>query len=432
MQRLIFALTIIASAADLPKDAPKYTGPGSCASPSCHGGVAPRSDTSVWQNEYSTWVVKDKHANAYSVLTNPVATRMAKILGLKSADTAPKCLACHALDVPDNQRARTFDSMDGVSCESCHGPASNWLGPHTTKDSSKPENHQEWVNLGMRDLRDPVHRTSTCLECHLGTKDKFVDHEMIAAGHPDLYFELASFQSVMPRHWKLATDKDPWVDVRDLAIGGAVQLRDQLKKVARDAQGPVWPEYANLDCFACHHSLTPAMDSWRQERGYPGHRPGNPPWNLSRYIVFKQVVNEVDRGSAQQLSSDIEKVYALVTALAADRSQIAAQATAASEAADKLVQKMTTAPIDAPMTQRLMKAICADADNIAAQDERSAEQSAMVLDSLYVAYSRNAKVDNADRVHASIQALFKQFEDPSSYNGPKFAQALRAVGDLLK
>src|SRR4051812_46579982 len=111
---------MVAGAADIAGPA-KYTGPGSCASPSCHGGVTPRADTSVWQNEYSTWVVKDKHAQAYAVLSNPVAARMAKILGLQSAEAAPKCLACHALSVPDEQRARTFDSLDGVSCESCHG-----------------------------------------------------------------------------------------------------------------------------------------------------------------------------------------------------------------------------------------------------------------------------------------------------------------------
>jgi len=426
LHRLLFAIAIVSSAADLPTGPPKYTGPGSCASPSCHGGVAPRSDTSVWQNEYSTWVVKDKHAQAYAVLSNPVATRMAKILGLESASTAPKCLACHALDVPADQRARTFDSSDGVSCESCHGPASNWLGPHTTKGWT----HQQSVDAGMRDLREPIHRTETCLACHLGTKEKFVDHEMIAAGHPDLYFESASFQAVMPRHWKLATDKDPWIDVRELATGQAVQLREHLKKVARDAQGPIWPEYANLDCFACHHSLTPPQDSWRQERGYAGRRPGNPPWNLSRYVVFKQVVAEVDRGSSQQLAGEIEKLYELVTALAGDRAQIASRANATAELADKLSQKTIAAQFDPAMTLRLMKNICADAGSIAAQDERAAEQSAMALDSLYVAYARNAKPDT--RVRDAIQALFKQFEDPSSFNAPKFAQALRAVGESIR
>src|SRR4030081_2325618 len=112
---------------------PMFNGPGSCSSPSCHGGVQPRQDTSVLQNEYSTWVVKDKHTKAFEVLTNPIGLRMGKILGLPHPETAPKCLACHSLDVPLAQRARTFDNNDGVSCENCHGPASNWLGPHTTR-----------------------------------------------------------------------------------------------------------------------------------------------------------------------------------------------------------------------------------------------------------------------------------------------------------
>src|SRR5690349_17335278 len=51
----------------------QYTGPGSCSSSSCHGGVQPRSDTSVLQNEYSTWAVQDKHTRALAVLSNDVA-----------------------------------------------------------------------------------------------------------------------------------------------------------------------------------------------------------------------------------------------------------------------------------------------------------------------------------------------------------------------
>ena len=86
----------------------KYNGPGSCSSPSCHGGVQARDQTTVLQNEYSTWVVRDKHAHAYVNLTNPVGVRIAKIMGLPSPDTAPRCLACHALDVPPDERAVTI------------------------------------------------------------------------------------------------------------------------------------------------------------------------------------------------------------------------------------------------------------------------------------------------------------------------------------
>src|SRR6202142_3742760 len=156
----------------------QYTGPGSCASTTCHGSLTPRSDNRVLQNEYSTWVVKDKHSKAYSALTCATGERMAQILALKKAETAPKCLACHALAVPVAQRARTFDLSEGVSCENCHGPAAACLGPHTERDWT----HQKSVALGMYDTRDVTKRSEKCLSCHLGSDEKSVDHEMIAAG----------------------------------------------------------------------------------------------------------------------------------------------------------------------------------------------------------------------------------------------------------
>ena len=413
---------------------PKYTGPGSCASPSCHGSVQARAETQVFQNEYSTWVVKDKHARALAVLTNPVATRMAKILGLeKSADKSEKCTACHALDVPESQRARTFDSTDGVSCEACHGPASNWLGPHTTKGWT----HQKSIEAGMRDLRDPIHRAENCLTCHLGMQDKFVDHEMIAAGHPDLYFELASFTAAMPKHWREQTDKesvtakDPWVDVRLLATGQAVQLGNQLKRLAWNAQGRAWPEYADLDCFACHHSLTTAENSWQQERGYAGRRAGNPPWNLSRYVVLKQLVNEFDIDSSRQLEGDIGKLYGMVSSLSNDRAQIAAQANSTAELAGRIAQKVNSSSFDQAATARMMKAIAGDADYIARQGERPAEQAIMALQSLYNAYASKGRPSNDSQIQAGFRGLFQLVENPSAYSAPKFSSALAALGKVL-
>lgn len=390
--------------------------------------MQPRSDNSVWQNEYSTWVVKDKHAQAYSVLSNPVASRMARILGLPSADSAPKCLACHALDVPANQRARTFDPADGVSCESCHGPASNWLGPHTTRNWS----HQQSIDAGMYDERDLIHRSERCLACHLGTRNKFVDHEMIAAGHPDLYFEMASFSAVMPRHWKEPYDKDPFIEVRELAVGQAVQFREELRRLERESRDGIWPEYAELDCFACHHSLTPAADSWRQAQGYAGRRPGNPQWNLSRYVILRHVVNETDRASGQQLESGVNRLYALVSAPGSERAEIAAQAGGLSEIADRVANRLAGAPFESALAQRLLRSISGDADSISSGGERSAEQAAMSLDALFVAYARTVRVANADQVRTSIQALFKQLDDPSSYDAPRYAQAMRQVNGLLQ
>src|SRR5215475_10847909 len=85
-----------------------YTGPGSCAASSCHGNVRPLATSRIRQTEYNTWIVQDKHARATEVLSNAVSLRMARILGLPRPDTAPKCLRCHALNVPEADRAKSF------------------------------------------------------------------------------------------------------------------------------------------------------------------------------------------------------------------------------------------------------------------------------------------------------------------------------------
>jgi hypothetical protein len=406
----------------------KYNGPGSCSSPSCHGGVQARDQTTVLQNEYSTWVVRDKHAHAFVNLTNPVGTRIAKIMGLASPDTAPRCLACHALDVPAEERARTFDLTDGVGCENCHGPASAWLGPHTTRGW----NYDKSLELGMYNTRDLVKRSEKCLSCHLGTAEKDVDHELIAAGHPDLYFELDSFMSVMPPHWK-EVDTDPWFAVRAMAVGQAVQLREQLKRVARESQNGIWPEYAELDCFACHHNLVAAKDSWRQERGYagPGRRPGNAPFNLSRYVVLNHVVQDADPGATRDLKAGIDQVYTGVTALNSNRLQVSSEATSTAELAGRLATRLNAMKFDPPQTLRLLKSISGD-EGIAGQGERPAEQATMALDSLFIAYTKNGKLANDTEIRAAINGLFRQLDNPSDYDGFKFAAAMKSLNALIQ
>jgi len=419
-----------------PADEPhQYTGPGSCSSTSCHGSIAPRTDNRVKQNEYSVWIVRDKHSKAYQALTGTVGERMASILNIGKAEEAPKCLACHALDVPAADRARTFDLTEGVSCESCHGPSSAWLGHHTEKNWT----HAQSVQAGMTELRDVGSRTQKCLSCHLGSEEKYVDHAMIAAGHPDLYFELDSFSASMPRHWNEgfepgeAEGSDPWYEVREWSAGQAVQLREALSRLADEANDNkrVWPEYSQMECYACHHSLGPAEQSWRQARGYPDRRPGDPPWNASRYIVFREIVREVDPAGAQTLDADILQLARTMSTLTPDRSAVASAAANASQLADRLAKKFDQMPYDRALAMRVLQRICSDADSISNQDEHAAAQAAMALQSLFVAYDRNEKPSNAPEVRAAIAGLFDQLQIPSSYDANRFASQMREVSSLL-
>jgi len=423
----------------------KYIGPGSCAATACHGSVKPVAESRILQNEYSTWILKDKHARAYQALTGEVGERMARILRLGAkAEESAKCLACHALYTRPEQRGRRFEIGEGVSCENCHGPAQAWLGQHTERES--PEKRARSLQLGMADTRDVIRRTEKCLTCHLGTAQKFVDHEMIAAGHPDLFFELDSFSAVMPRHWKQPRESAPgkpaedssWTGVRDWSAGQAVQLRAALERLTwrakferHDGQ-QIWPEYSELSCFACHHSLGPAKDSWRQEHGYAGRRPGDPAWNASRYMVFRVLARQVDAAAAQELDQRLAAVSDEMSKLNPDRTAVASAATAAAPVAQRFAERLLTMNYDSALALRAMQGITQDAEGISLGDERAAEQATMALDSLYIAYSRRTNPANAAEVRAAINGLFEQLENPSAYNADQFASGLKRIGQLLR
>ena len=443
---LAFAVQIAAAKngpADSNAEPMKYIGPGSCAATSCHGSVKAVAGSRILQNEYSTWIVRDKHSHAYQVLTGDIGERIARILKLSSkAQEASKCLACHALYTTPEQRGRPFELSEGVSCENCHGPASAWLGPHTTRDWP----HEKSVALGMRDSRNLIHRTEKCLECHLGTKEKFVDHEMIAAGHPDLFFELDSFSAVMPRHWKSPRESAPgkpvedaaWAGVRDWSAGQAVQLRAEMERLTWRAKNErfdkkdVWPEYSELSCFACHHALVPAKDSWRQEHGFAGRRPGDPAWNSSRYSLFRLLAKQIDSTNAQELDRRVLEVSDEMSKLNPDRNVVASSATAAAPLAQRFAERLAAMPYDQALVLRMLQRISDDAETISLADERAAEQAAMAMDSLYIAYSKDAKPGNADEVRAVINELFQQLENPSAYNAGQFASSLRKIRALLR
>lgn len=405
----------------------KFSGPGSCTASNCHGGVQAKSVVRIAQNEYSIWAAQDKHARAYTVLSNPTSIRIAKIIGLHQPPNASdKCLNCHAINARPEQRAQTFQSIeDGVSCESCHGPAVGWLGPHTLKNWT----HEQSLKLGMYDTRDLAKRTEKCLTCHLGTPEKEVDHTMIAAGHPDLTFQLASFSAAMPRHWKSEENVSPWFKVQELAVGQAIQLREALNRLSRRASGPNWPEYSEYECFACHHSLTTSEASWRQAVGYHGRQPGAPVWNPSTYAVFRHIASIVDSPGSSELSSELEAIEQL-SGKPSRSDELAAKARTAAAIADKIAGEVQSRTYDKNLTTRLLQEIAGD-HQISTEGERSAEQVAMALDSLSLTYSKNENPTNQQELRAAINNLFQQLDNPSAYNAPRFATQMQKISALL-
>jgi hypothetical protein len=253
---------------------------------------------------------------------------------------------------------------------------------------------------------------------------------MIAAGHPDLTFELNLFSAVMPRHWK-DSDEAAWFGTKEWAVGQGMQLRDSLQRLARRARSASWPEYSELDCFACHHSLTAPKDSWRQESGYAGRTPGVPAWNSARFVVFRYAAAETDAATASKLESEMATLSASMGQISGDREQVAASAGRAAGFAHTLAGALNSRSYDQAFTLRVMRKIAGDSSSISQQGQRAAGQAAMSLDSLFGVYKQNAKNVDEAQIKVAISGLFQQLDDPSAYNAPRFAAQMQKVSALL-
>lgn len=350
------------------------------------------------------------------MLGNDRSKRMAEILKLGAPQTAPRCLACHAGGSPAK-----FVS-DGVACEACHGPAEKWLGPHTTGNNPHANN----VALGMYDTKDVALRVKKCLECHLGTGDKVVDHELIAAGHPDLVFELDTFSAALPMHWR---DPKPQPGnslprVREWAVGQAVALAEGMRLLgARASAG--WPELAELECYQCHHDLR--ADSWRIQRGYAGRKPpGGLQVNAARQDVLRVLAAQAAKEQAGAVESSLAQVASLVSNRFTDGAAIAQAARAAAQQADALAGRFARQDFDAAAARALVKALTGDVGRIANAGPQAAEQATMALDALGA-----ATAGNATAFQGAVGRLYDYLEHPSAYQPSEFAAQFRKVAGLL-
>jgi hypothetical protein len=168
--------------------APKFLGAQSCANSMCHGGAGEKRD------QYVTWLKKDFHTRAPATLSMSRSARIADTLKISDATTSARCTECHNpfQAVPAERKGPLVGKLEGVSCESCHNAAENWLLTHTRTELR----YEQKVAAGMRDLKNLYTRANACVACHQN-----LDPELRAAGHPELTFELDGQCLAMPRHW---------------------------------------------------------------------------------------------------------------------------------------------------------------------------------------------------------------------------------------
>ncbi len=326
-------------------------GTASCSGRACHGGLEPLAGSGVLQDEHTTWLLHDKHADAYRVLFKKRSQTIAKNLGgKKPAHEDVLCLACHTNPLTataGTSSAVLQERFCGVGCESCHGPAQQWLREHTTP-AWKAQPWEAKRASGMIPVADLPSRIQACAGCHVGaapegstTPLRDVNHDLIGAGHPRLDFEFGAFQANMPPHWTpKEADKMPGHSAQAWALGQLSAAQAALKLLAYRAstKEQPWPEFAEYDCFACHHSLVERSD--RQQRGYGQRRPGSIPWGTWYFSIPHALATPAAEGDAQ-LRTTLDELAKLMQQPYPERQQAAEKARQGAAQFDRWLQKVT-------------------------------------------------------------------------------------------
>jgi YVTN family beta-propeller protein len=137
--------------------APVYVGARACGA--CHTGAG-------MGHQYAKWL-GSKHAKAYAVLSNPESVEIARLSGVRMEPwKSPICLGCHATAAfaEDWEKDDGFRVEDGVQCETCHGPGSEYMAEEVMRDRAAA------MKAG---LRRPTE--TTCRVCHLAKRS----HEQV-------------------------------------------------------------------------------------------------------------------------------------------------------------------------------------------------------------------------------------------------------------
>jgi hypothetical protein len=417
----------------------QHLGVASCAGSTCHGrqeptGVVVRQDELLrWQDGSSP---AGAHSRAWRVLGAPRGRAIAARLGIGDPQTSAQCLGCHADPAPEH--GPRFQIGDGVGCEGCHGGASTWLATHYAVGTT----HARSVALGLRPLDRAAVRADTCLDCHFGSSKpgQFVDHRIMAAGHPRIAFELDLF-STLTQHWNADADyarrKQAPSSVTLWAVGQARALSRALTLYAipKFGQRGSFPEFYFFDCQTCHRRISDAPDDRPSAPANPG-RPiplGTPAFQDENMILLAAAAGVAANDLAGRLDTDSRAFHA---ALAQDRSSAVLAANRLRGTADALAERFATAPLGRSETFAMVDRVAHGALIERFTDYEGSVQAVMAVDTLLSALVRQGAVGDgaAAGVRGEINRAYAAVRDPNAYQPAAFRTALRkatgAIGAL--
>lgn len=416
-------------------------GAGSCAASNCHGSPNRHEGEPILHNEHTTWVTADAHSRAYDALLTDRSKSIAHLLSKGKPETKAhedaRCLACHVTPSAPTVGAAATDLVDtirrdGVGCESCHGPAQDWLAAHTTfgwKDRN------DKASTGFADMRNYSTRAQTCAGCHVGAPAdplknlplRDVNHDLIAAGHPRLNWEFSAYAANTPKHWKTPTSEAGDLDARLWKIGQVASLNaaaDLLhdRALRASANKAPWPELSEYGCFSCHFGLKPKTDLLHATRD-PAVNLGMPAWGSWHVPMVKILAENGPGAPPPTVGESLSALRAEMNALNSDTAIVARKADAMKAI---LSEWLKTLP-ENRLSEREVRSLIAALNVKDAKSGQmkvvtgwdSAAQRYLALAALHASQGRMAAAGEDKKLRAELEAMLKDLKFLDGYDSPR-------------
>ncbi len=155
---VLVSLFLIPFTSILSQTSHKYVGVETCGM--CHKSDKQGSQLSIWKNSM--------HSKAYETLKTDKANQIAKEKGYtKPAVETPECLKCHATgyNLEASMLEKKFKVEDGVQCETCHGPGSDYKDMKVMKDKELAIKNGLMIHENLEKF---------CVTCHNSESPTFV------------------------------------------------------------------------------------------------------------------------------------------------------------------------------------------------------------------------------------------------------------------
>jgi len=418
-----------------------FEGVASCAGSTCHGraegngAVVRQDEIATWQEPSST---TGAHSRAYAVLAGRRGQQIASTLGLGSATRAEECLGCHATYEPGAPKGARFQLSDGVGCESCHGPAGGkWLSSHY----ARPASHRSNIADGLTALENPQVRAKVCLDCHFGSTDtgQFVTHEMMAAGHPRVSFELDLFSALQQHHQvddDYARRKGRPNAVRFWAVGQAEAVRRSTGLFAnpRFAMEGMFPQFYFYDCHSCHREIQDSDNRRLTFEANPG-RPipfGNPPFNDENIILLSAVAGALAPSQADDFRSASRDFHRAMGS--GTHTEVRSAAIELSQRAGVLSDVLSSRSYINADAFRVIEIISSNATRPRFTDYSGSVQAVMAIDTLLNGLVTNGRITAgaAAGIRSDINLAYRAVADPNAYNPADFRTALTSATTAIR